>query len=124
MTLPAWPSQLTSTARDGWQMPQMFVAPLATEMDGGNQRLRSRAGSNVANINYPLQPMTLANYNTYFDPFMRTTLGNGASRWTMSITIAGTDVSKTVQLDGGKSPTVTQEGGFMNVTLPLRVYGL
>lgn len=105
-------------------MPQMFVAPLATDMDGGNQRLRSQPGSNVASVTYPLQPMTLDQYNTYFDPFIRTTLGNGASRWTMSVTIAGVDVSKTVQLDGGKSPTVDQEAGFMNVSLPLKIYGM
>jgi len=42
----------------------------------------------------------------------------------MSLVIAGSSVSKTVQLDGGKSPTITQEGQFMHVTMPLRVFGM
>lgn len=123
MTLPVWPSTVPSHARDGWQMSQMFVPPDATEMKGGNQRLRGQPGNNVATVNYPLTPLTLAEYAT-FDTFMRTTLGNGASRWTMNVTIAGAAVNKTVQLDQGKSPTATQEGAFMNVTLPLRIYGM
>jgi hypothetical protein len=124
MTIPAWPdSNVPSTARDGWQMSEMYVAPIATDFDGGNQRLRSRPGSNVAIISYPLQPLTLTQWG-YLDTFIRTTLGNGASRFTMSLVIGGASVSKTVQLDGGKSPQVTQEGQVMHVTLPLRVFGL
>lgn len=121
MTLPTWPSQVDSGARDGWQMPDMFRAPIATDMDGGNQRLRSQPGSNVASITYPLKPMNVTAYG-YFDTFMRTTLNNGASRWTMTITTPDGTASKTVQLDGGRSASVTKSGGWIHVTLPLRVY--
>lgn len=105
-------------------MPEMFLAPIASEMDGGNQRLRAQPGNNVAKIDYPLRPLTEAQWlalNTFF----RTTLGNGASRWTMTLvaTNAAGD-SKTVQLDGGKSPTVSRSGGWVHVTLPLRVFGM
>lgn len=123
MTLPAWPGTVPVTARDGWQMPTMFIAPLATEMDGGNQRLRSQPGNNVASITYPLIPLTAAQF-TAFDTFMRTTISNGASRWTMSLLTGVGYVTKTVQLDGGKPPTIDQSGGFFNVVLPLRVYGM
>lgn len=123
MTLPVWPTEVPSDAREGWQMSQMFAAPIATEMDGNNQRLRSRPGGNVAIIDYPLQPLTLTQWG-YLNTFLRTTLNNGASRFTMPLTIAGVEVTKTVQLDGGKSPSVSQTGLLMNVTLSLRVYGL
>lgn len=123
MTLPAWPSTVPATARDGWHMPSMYVAPSATEMEGGNQRLRSKPGSNVAIIEYPLVPLSLTEWG-YLNTFIRTTLGNGASRFTMSLIIAGASVSKTVQLNEGKSPVVRQQDGLMHVTMQLRVYGL
>lgn len=123
MTLPVWPATVPVEARTGWQMSEMYLAPISTEMDGGNQRLRRRPGDNVAIINYPLRPLSLTEW-VAFDAFIRTTLSGGTSRFTMPLTIGGSTASKTVQLDGGKSPTVTQEGVLMYVTLPLRVYGM
>lgn len=123
MTLPTWPASVPYEATSDWQMPQMFVAPIATDMDGGNQRLRSRPGANVATVNYPLAPLTAAQW-TALETFFRTTLNNGASRFTMSVSTGGAYISKTVQLDGGKSPTVQRKGDFVNVVLPLRIFGL
>lgn len=123
MTLPTWPSECPSAARDGWQMSQMFQAPRATEMEGGNQRLRARPGSNVATVNYPLKPLNATQFAA-FDTFMRTTLNNGTSRWTMALTYPGGEITKTVQLEQGKSPTVSWSNGFQHVVLPLRVYGM
>lgn len=123
MTLPVWPSQVNSAARDGWQMPDMFRPPLATEMGGGNQRLRAQPGSNVATINYPLQPMDATAWG-YFETFIRTTINNGTSRFTMTLTYPSGNITKTVQLDGGKSPSVTHASGWRHVTLALRVYGM
>lgn len=123
MTLPVWDTNVPVEPPEGWQMPAMYLAPEATEMDGGNQRLRSKPGSNVAVINYPLKPLTDAQY-ALFETFVRTTLNNGTSRWTMSLWTGTAFVSKTVQFDGGKSPTVSRANGFMYVTLPLRVYGM
>jgi hypothetical protein len=123
MPLPAWPETVPTGTRDGWQVSQMFLPALATEMEGGNQRLRSRPGDNVASITYPLQPLTEAQWAD-LETFLRVTLNNGASRFTMPLLTGATTVTKTVQLEGGKSPTVTRSGGFMNVTLTLRVYGM
>jgi hypothetical protein len=124
MALPSWPDGVPTTARDGWQMSAMFLAPLATQMDGGNQRTRAQPGNNVASITYPLSPMTDAQY-AIFETFMRTTLNNGASRWTMPVlTGTGTYLTKTVQFDSGKPPSADRSGGFVNVTLPLRILGM
>jgi hypothetical protein len=123
MPLPAWPVGVPSEANYGWQMSQMFLQPVATEMEGGNQRLRQMPGNNVATISYPLKPLTDTEYNL-FDAFMRTTLTNGASKFTMPLLIGTSTVTKTVQLDQGKSPAVTRQGGYTFVTLPLRVFGM
>lgn len=123
MTIPTWPSTVPSEARDGWQMPQPFQAPRASEMDGGNQRLRSRPGSNVATISYPLKPLDATQFAA-LETFYRTTLNNGASRWTMTLTFPGGAITKTVQLDQGKPPTVSWSNGYQHVVLPLRVYGM
>lgn len=123
MTLPTWPATVPYAVRNGWTMPQMYVAPIATEMEGGNQRMRSRAGSNVASVTYPLRPLTLAQWND-LNTFIRTTLGNGASRFTMPVLTGSVYETKTVQLEGGKSPTIEREATFMRVILPLRIYGM
>lgn len=124
MTLPAWPGSVPTDAREGWQMPDMFLAPIATEMDGGNVRLRAQPGNNVATLSYPLRPLTEAQWLD-LRTFLRTTINNGASRWTMTLVVdTAAGESKTVQLDKGKSPSVTRSGGWVHVTLPLRVYGM
>lgn len=120
MTLPTWPSNVPSQPRDGWQMPSMFLQPVATEMEGGNQRLRAKPGDNVSTLNYPLKPLSLTEWG-YLETFLRT---NYASRWTMTLFLGGSSVSKTVQLDGGRSPMVSREGDLIHVALQLRVYGM
>lgn len=123
MTLPTWPIDVPDTARDGWQMPEMYLAPLATEMDGGNQRNRSQPGNNVASMNYPLAPMSLDQFRS-FDVFVRTTLNNGTSSWMMNV-LTGADYQlHKVQFQRGKSPVVDRVGDLVNVVLALRVYGL
>jgi hypothetical protein len=123
MTLPAWPSTVPTDATDGWQMPQMYTLPIATQMDGGNQRVRSRPGSNVASVSYPLMPLTMAQWDD-LNTFIRTTLGNGASRFTMSILTGDVYETKTCQIDGTKSPTAQRIGDYMSVVLPLFIYGM
>lgn len=121
--LPTWPAEVPSGARDGWQMPSMFLAPVGTEMEGGNQRLRQRPGSNVATITYPLQPLSLDEWAALED-FLRNTLNNGASRFWMSVLTGSGYLDKVVQLNEGKSPSVARDGDLINVVMQLRVYGM
>lgn len=122
MPLPVWDTTVPTNARDGWQMTEMALAPLASEMEGGNKRLRGRPGDNVATVMYPLVPLTDAQMAA-FRTFYRTTLSGGVSRFTMALmTDNSVSETKTVQFD--KSPSVTMDGGFWFVTLPLRVYGV
>jgi hypothetical protein len=103
-------------------MPEPYIAPDASEMDGGNKRLRSRPGSNVAIVTYPLIPLTDAQM-AYLRTFYRTTLGQGASRFTMALmTDNAASETKTVQME--KTPAISKSGNLWHVVLTLRVYGL
>jgi hypothetical protein len=121
MTLPVWDTNVPSRARDGWQMTEPNLAPLASEMDGGNVRLRRRPGDNVAKIMYPLIPLTDAQF-ALFRTFYRTTISGGVSRFTMSLMTDNAVETKTVQFE--KPPAFSKEGAYWMVTLPLRVYGV
>lgn len=123
MPLPSWPSGVPAIARDGWQIQQLFASLDSTEMEGNNQRLRARPGGNVAVFSYPLAPITVAEWET-LRAWIRDTLNNGASRWTMSVLTGTAYETKTVQFEQGKSPTVSQSGKLVSVVLPLRVYGM
>ena len=65
-------------------------------MDGGNVRLRSRPGSDVATVQWRRR-MTTLQY-TSFDTFVRATISNGTSRFTMPVWLGTSYVTKTVQV--------------------------
>ena len=122
MPLPAWPSDVPYLQRrQDWQIPQPFIGPIETEMEGGNVRLRSQPGSNVATVQWRRR-MTTLQY-TSFDAFVRSTLSNGTSRFTMPVWLGASYVIKTVQIVKD-SLSVSQDGLFVAVSMTLRVYGV
>lgn len=124
MAIPVWPVAVPYRPTRGWTMPKPFIAPNASEMNGGNQRLRSQPGSNVAVVNYPLGELTRDQF-TALDSFFRNDLTNGASRFTMTLWLGTSYQTKTVQFEGGEPPTYALVGSrYLNVVLKLRVYGM
>lgn len=124
MALPVWPVTVPNKPDRGWQMPKPWIAPVASEMNGGNQRLRSQPGGNVAVVTYPLGMLTAEQFNT-LDTFFREDLSNGASRFKMQVWLGSSFETKTVQFEGGEPPTYADAGGaFVKVTMKLRVYGM
>jgi hypothetical protein len=122
MPLPAWPNDVPYLQRrQNWQIPQPFLSPIETEMEGGNTRLRSRPGSNVATVQWRRR-MTTAQFAS-FDTFIRSTLSNGTSRFTMPVWLGTGYVTKTVQI-AKDSLAVEQDGLFISVSMTLRVYGM
>ena len=122
MPLPAWPVGVPyQQRRQDWQIPQPFISPLETEMDGGNVRLRSRPGSDVATVQWRRR-MTTLQY-TSFDTFVRATISNGTSRFTMPVWLGTSYVTKTVQVVKD-SLAIAQDGLFISVSMTLRVYGM
>ena len=122
MPLPAWPSDVPYLQRrQDWQIPQPFIGPIETEMEGGNVRLRSRPGSNVATVQWRRR-MTPLQYSS-FDAFVRATLSNGTSRFNMPVWLGASYVTNTVQIVKD-SLSISQDGLFVAVSMTLRVYGI
>jgi hypothetical protein len=124
MPLPTWPTDVTYEVMDGWRMPAPWLRPIATEMEGGNLRIRRRPGDNVAVVEYPLVPLTDSEF-TELDRFFRDELFNGASRFNMKVW-TGTDYEdKVVQFEGGDPPQYSPgTPGKVMVTMRLRIYGM
>lgn len=121
MTLPVMPSTVPYKPRRGeWTMPQPYLPPLATDMEGGNTRTRSRPGSNVALIQQTIR-MTPAQFDI-FDAFVRQDLSNGTSRFTWSVWLGSAYATKTVQF---VDPPTSGDGGLkVAVAMKLRIYGM
>jgi hypothetical protein len=123
MPLPSYPSTIPYRARrNDWSMVQPFAPPLETEMeDGSNVRLRSKPGANVAIVQQIVR-MLPTDWAT-FDGFVRATLNNGTSRFTMSVWLGSSYQTKTVQFVKG-SPTYQNLDRFVQVAMKLRVFGM
>ena len=60
---------------------KLLLAPIATEMEGGNIRLRSRSGDNVGTLTQTIV-MKASDFDT-FVAWVRDTLGNGTASFTL-----------------------------------------
>lgn len=80
---------------DTWENPDPYLDPLVTDMEGGNKRMRTRAGDEVARISFQIL-FSAAQYNT-FRNFNLVTLSRGTSRFTMRVWNGSAMVTKTVQ---------------------------
>lgn len=80
---------------DGYQEVEPYIAPVITDMEGGNKRARSDAGDTLRHIQFNLL-YTAAEYATFRD-FVITTLKRGTSRFTMTIWTGTSYETKTVQ---------------------------
>lgn len=121
-SIPTWPAGIPYAPQvDSWQMPSPYMDPLATDMDGGNQRLRSRPGAGIKIVQFNIT-MTLSQYAS-FRTFCETTLGFGSSRWVMLVWFGTAFVSSVVQFDKGKPPQGTAlPPNLVSVQMSLRVF--
>lgn len=121
MPLPSWPATVPYKPRRGeWSMPEPYIEPLATDMDGGNKRLRSKPGSNVAVIEQTLR-MTADAFDD-FNAFVRGDLNNGTSRFTAQVWLGSAYATKTCQFEGAPKPG---DGGRKKaVTMKIRIFGM
>jgi hypothetical protein len=122
MAIPIWPLNLPHEPVLGsWQIEALNIPPLATDMENGNTRQRRRPGSNVATINQTLK-MTRPQFAD-FKTFIRDTLKNGVSRFTMTVWLGDTCADKECQFSA--QPTVVAAGTkLFFVSMQLRVYGM
>ncbi|MGY3605665.1 MULTISPECIES: hypothetical protein [unclassified Bradyrhizobium] len=97
MAVPAWPVDQFPYAPDlnTVQPVTGFLDPVRTEMEGGNVRLRTRPGDNVGQVSYSI-PMTKAQLDL-FNAWVKTTLNNGTSRFSMPVWIDNAFLTKVCQ---------------------------
>jgi hypothetical protein len=121
MSLPEMPDTVPYRPRRGeWQMSQPWLAPLRTQMNGGNTRARSRAGDNVATISQTIR-MSPTQYDT-FDAFVRGALLTGTGRFTWNVFLGSAYAGRTVQF--AEDPVPGEGGLRVAVAMKLLVYGL
>lgn len=122
MSIPAWPADFPYAPDLNTVQPlTRLLDPIKTEMDGGNIRLRSRPGDNVGQTSYSI-PMTNAQIAA-FNSWVKTTLNNGTSRFSVPVWADNTFVTKTCQFSAvPKSGRIG--GGRVAVSVSLRVYDI
>lgn len=120
MTVPAYEDTGLpySPLVDSWQQPDLYQDPVETEMEGGNVRLRSAPGDDVEHIQFDIL-YTQAQYTT-FKTFVKTTLNNGSSRFTMKVWMGSAFEVRTVQF--AKKPVPNAVFPKVRVSFELRVF--
>ena len=121
MTVPTWPSGVpTESMQDGFEITP-FLAPIKTEMEGGNVRLRARPGDNVAIVRQSIL-MTRTQYSTLYI-WGRTTIGNWTGRFSMPVWDGVSYTTKVCQFQEGAPKPVEYTPDQVAVAMTLRVYG-
>lgn len=120
MTVPSWPSDFPYAPDLNTVQPFVpFLDPIKTDMEGGNTRLRTRPGDNVGQIAYsiPMTPTQLSAFNTW----VKTTLNNGTSRFSLKVWIDNAFVTKVCQF--AEVPKRSRIGNErLAAAISLRVY--
>jgi len=119
MAVPAWPAVNYVPDLNSISGIKRALDPLATEMEGGNTRLRSRPGDNVATFSQTIT-MTAAEFDV-FVAWVKDTLGNGTSRFSLKVRLGTRFEEKVCQFSG--APSYRPIGSLaVAVTMTLRVY--
>lgn len=123
MPLPTWPGSVPYQVRRGdWAMPEPYIEPLETDMDGGNTRERPQPGGNVAKIQQTLR-LTPAQHDDFF-AWLRGTLNSGTSRFTGNVWTGTAYEAKTMQFVKPHPTPSTDRSLKIPVAMTLKVYGM
>src|SRR6516165_11457589 len=122
MPLPFWPVASYRPDLNTFQPIQRMLDPISTDMEGGNTRQRPRPGDNVGTITQTIW-MSLAEHNIFVD-WVKTTLNNGTARFTTSVWLGSSYVSKVCQFvqPGTKLSYAYLSVDRVTATMTLRVY--
>jgi hypothetical protein len=123
MSIPAWPADIPYAPDLNSISPiKRMLDPIATDMEGGNTRLRSRPGDNVGTISQTVV-MKAAQFDA-FVAWVKDGLGNGTSRFTVPVRLGAAFETKVCQFSGG-APTYRPVGTkAFAVSMTLRVYNV
>lgn len=122
MSLPSWPAVNYRPKRDSYKIDR-FLAPIATDMEGGNTRERPRPGDNVGTITQTIS-MRAADHDV-FVPWVRDTLNNGTARFTANVWLGSSYQSKTCKFAKDGKPSYSNIGStWVAVSMKLLVFDL
>jgi hypothetical protein len=124
MVLPTWPAGVPIIPRlEEFQPVQRLREPLATEMEGGNVRMRSRPGDNVGTMPLRLR-MTLAQFTT-FTAWWKATLNNATARFTATVFLGTGCQTKVCQFTREGIPQDQYvDSDTIDVAMTLRIYNI
>jgi len=122
MTLPAWPIADSIILQNGFSLQRM-LDPISTDMEGGNTRERPRPGDNVGTITQTVR-MSPADYDPTFVNWVKTTLNNGAARFTMDVWLGTALANKVCQFikPGTGLRSAWAGPDAIDITMTLRVF--
>lgn len=103
MAIPVWPSTVNyKPSRESWRCEQDSDAPLSSDMNAGTTRRRNKFTLRIAKMSFDIE--VDATEQAAFWAFYRSTLGNGAARFTMTVWDGAQYVSRTVAFQKGTTP--------------------
>jgi len=122
MPLPAWPVASYQPELNTFQPLQRMLDPLATDMEGGNTRERSRPGDNVGTITQTIW-MSIAEHDIFVN-WVKMRLNNGTARFITNIWLGSSYVNKVCQFiqPGTKLTYAYVSLDRVAATMTLRVY--
>jgi hypothetical protein len=111
-----WPTNVPSRPKeDTWGI--MFPDPLKTEMEGGNVRLRARAGDNYVIISQEIALETMTEWEDFWTFYWT----NRTSRFQMEVFLgSGSYEEKTVQFE--ETPKPVHRAAYVGIAVTLRVF--
>jgi hypothetical protein len=123
MALPTWPDGVRYVPDlNSISEIKRYLDPLATEMEGGNIRQRSRPGDNVGTLSQTIV-MPRPQFET-FTAWVKTTLNNGTARFTANVWLNTGFQSRVCQFVNGAPADKPVGSRLVAVSMTLRVYDI
>lgn len=122
MAYPRWPANVNfKPLRSDYQIVAPHLPPLATDMNGGNTRMRRQFSSAIGQIRVSIK-MNDAQFNV-FASWERDTLGHGSSRFTLPIYYRDAGwLDRTCWFEKGSYSAVPDDAaGYMRITATINV---
>lgn len=119
MAIPDWPAGVPSMPLLNSHTIEPFLAPIRTEMEGGNVRLRSRPGDNTAIVQQAVV-MTKAQYDSLVG-WGKAVIGNWSGRFNVNVWLGSSCATKVCQFESIPKPSAFSAHRIA-VAMSLRVY--
>jgi hypothetical protein len=122
MPIPTWPVDVpTEPLRDSYANTPWAPAPIVTEMEGGNTRVRRRPGDDVSLVSQTVRMKTAQ--LSAFKAWFKDTIGGGAGRFSAPVWNGEGYVTKTCQFNLSQPLRYSEPAqGLTDVAMQLRVY--